>query len=178
MTKKFKKIAQFLYHNVPLHLIFLLTGLLPNSVPTVRLRGFLLKPFFKSCGKNLKISSGVILNNTHQIEIGDNVVIAHNAWINGVGGLKIENNVLIGPMSVIVTSQHVYRDGKLSTKYKSAPVHIESDCWIASHVVITEGITVGRHSIIAAGAVVTKSLPEKSKVGGVPAKQIGAYNNE
>lgn len=173
MKRKFKKIKRFLCQTLLMHLVLLFTSLLPNAVPTLRLRGFLLRPFFKKCGKNFKIASGVVINNPHQIEIGDNVVIAHNVWINGVGGLKIDDNVLIGPMTVIVTSQHVYQAGKLTTGYTAAPVHIEKDCWIASHAVITEGTIVGENSVVAAGAVVTKSIPAQSKVGGVPAKQVG-----
>lgn len=177
MKHKFKKINRFLFQLTPIHIIFLITSLLPNSVPTIRLRGFLLKPFFKSCGKNLKIASGVTINNPQNIEIGDNVYIAHNVWINGTGGLKIESNVLIGPMSVIVTSQHIHDGNQLTMSSKTAPVHIKSNCWIASHVVVTEGTLIEENSVIAAGAVVTKSIPANSKVGGVPAKPIGVYKN-
>jgi acetyltransferase-like isoleucine patch superfamily enzyme len=51
-------------------------------------------------------------------------------------------------------------------------VIIEDDCWIASNAVITAGVTIGKGSVIAAGAVVTESVPPYSVVGGVPAKLI------
>lgn len=177
MARKFNQLARFLVQTLPMHVVFLVTALLPNSGVTVRIRGFLLRPFFKSCGKHLKVASGVVINNPHQIELGDNVYLAHNVWVNGIGGLKIEDNVLIGPMSVIVTSQHTFEDGQLTKMYQSAPVHIQSNCWLASHVVVTEGITIESHSIIGAGAVVTKSIPPNSKVGGVPAEQLEVYKH-
>lgn len=176
--QKFKKMKRFFFQTLPMHIIFLVTALLPNSVPTIRLRGFLISPFFKSCGKNFKIASGVVINNPDKIEIGDDVFIAHNGWINGVGGLVIENNVLIGPLCVIVTSKHVTNGGKISLKSESAPVRIESNCWLSSHVVVTDGIVIEKNSIIGAGAVVTKSIPPNSKVGGVPAKSLGVNQYE
>ena len=51
-------------------------------------------------------------------------------------------------------------------------MHIESDCWIASNVIILKGVTIGRGSIVAAGAVLNKSIPPYSIVGGVPAKVL------
>ncbi|MBC2318264.1 acyltransferase [Listeria booriae] len=173
MNKKLDQAGRFLRYSVPIHLINLLTAILPNCTPTVAIRGFLMRPFFKKCGKGFRIASGVIINNPERIEIGDNVYIAHNNWMNGVGGLKIDSNVRIGPMSVIVTSQHTFENGKMTSGYTPAPVRIGSGCWIASKAVITDGVEIGSDSLIAAGAVVTKSFPTQSKIGGVPAKLIG-----
>ena len=54
-------------------------------------------------------------------------------------------------------------------------MHIESDCWIASNVIILKGVTIGRGSIVAAGAVVNKDVLPYSIVGGVPAKVLKFY---
>jgi acetyltransferase-like isoleucine patch superfamily enzyme len=52
------------------------------------------------------------------------------------------------------------------------PIVIEDDCWIASHSIVLAGVTIGRGSIVAAGSVVTKSVPPYSIVAGSPARVI------
>ncbi len=173
MNKKTKRIGYFFLYEIPIHLINLITALLPNATPTVALRGFLMRPFFKKCGKGFRIASGVTINRPDQIEIGNYVYIAHQTWLNGAGGLKIDDGVRIGPMCVIVTSKHEFKDGKMTNAYIPAPVHIHSGCWLASHVVVTDGVEIGKDSLVAASAVVAKSAEAGSKLGGVPAKPIG-----
>jgi acetyltransferase-like isoleucine patch superfamily enzyme len=58
----------------------------------------------------------------------------------------------------------------------TATITVEDDCWIAANAVITAGVTIGKHSVVAGGAVVTKSVPAFSIVAGNPAKVIKQYN--
>lgn len=156
-----------------MHLVMLVTALLPNSKLTNKIRGFALKPFFKKTGRNLQIASGVIINRSKNIVIGDNVYIAHNCWINGTDAIKLEDNVVIGPYSVIVTTEHRFVDGEVSNnEFYTSPVTIKKGTWLASHVVVTKGVTIGKGCLVAAGAVVTKDVDDFSMVGGVPAKRI------
>jgi len=151
----------------------LITSVLPNLRFSNKIRGFFLRPFFKKAGKNLQIASGVIINHIHNVTIGNNVYIAHNVWINGTAKINIEDNVKIGPYSVIVTSEHKFNNGEVSNdEYTSAPIFIGKGTWVASHVVITNGISIGKGCLIAAGAVVTKDVSDNVMVGGVPAKFI------
>lgn len=151
----------------------LITALLPNSKPANKIRGFLLKPFFKHSGKNLQVASGVILNLIENTSVGDNVYIAHNCWLNGTGGIDIESNVVVGPYSVIVTTEHLFIDGVVSNNESiAAPIKIGYGSWLASHVVISSGTVVGKGCLIAANSVVTKSVKQYTMVGGVPAKYI------
>ncbi|NHC42867.1 glycosyltransferase [Bacillus sp. MM2020_1] len=167
------KIKRFLLQSIPIHIIMLLTGLLPNSKPANRVRGFLLKPFFKYSGKNLQIASGVIINLIDNITVGDDVYIAHNSWINGAGGIDIESGVIIGPYSVIATTEHVFENGSVSNKRSLvAPIRIGQGSWLASHVVVSSGVSVGKGSLIAAGAVITKDIEAHGLYAGVPAKYI------
>ncbi len=57
------------------------------------------------------------------------------------------------------------------------PIKIERDCFIAAHAVITSGVTIGRGSLVAAGAVVTRDVPERSIVAGIPATVVGKVDN-
>lgn len=173
INRKREKIMRFIFISIPVHLIMLLASLLPNSKPSNRVRGFLLRPFFKSAGKNLQIASGVVINLINNVTVGDNVYIAHNVWINGAGGLELENGVIIGPFTVIATTAHDYgEDGFSNEGSIVSPIKICTGSWIASHVVIDSGVIIGEKSIVAAGAVVTKDVDAKTMAGGVPAKTI------
>lgn len=168
-----RKLFRFFTISFPMHIVMVATSLLPNSKLTNKIRGFALKPFFGKTGKNLQIASGVIINQPKNIIIGDNVYIAHNCWINGTDTITFEDDVIIGPYSVIVTTEHDYSRGKVSnTEFNTAPITIKKGVWVASHVIVTKGVIIGEGSVVAAGAVVTKDIEINSLVGGVPAKRI------
>lgn len=162
----------FIFRNIPIHIIFLITSLLPNHLYTNLIRGFLIKPFIGSSGKKLQVAPNVTINNPENLYVGNNCYISHNVYINAKGKLVLDDNVIIGPMSVLATTNHIFEDGVVTNKGKSKPIHIKKGTWCASHVVITSGVIVGEGSIVAAGSVVTKNVEERSIVGGIPAKFI------
>ena len=95
--------------------------------------------------------------------------------------LLIGNKVIFGPRPTIITGDHkIDIVGKyicdVTDKDKlpenDLPVVIEDDCWIGANVTILKGVTIGRGSVIAAGAVVTKSCEPYSIIGGIPARLI------
>jgi acetyltransferase-like isoleucine patch superfamily enzyme len=93
----------------------------------------------------------------------------------GQGGLTIGNNVLIASHCTIVPVNHTFSDPARPIQEQAETrqgIRIEDDVWIASHVTILDGVTVGRGAVIAAGAVVTKDVPPYAIVGGVPAKVL------
>ncbi|MEK3966614.1 acyltransferase [Paenibacillus sp. FSL H7-0323] len=138
-----------------------------------------MRPFFKKCGRNFQIASGVTLNVSRNMEIGDDVYIAHNCWINASGGLTIGNGVIISPMVVIATTKHMYQNGRISEKSENAPIKIGDYSWISSNSVITCGTTIGTGCIVAACSSVVKDVGDFWLVGGVPAKPIHKlYTNE
>lgn len=111
-----------------------------------------------------------------QIQVSDRAVINPDCHLDGRGGLlKIGEDVDIGPWTHIWTLQHDQNDPNHGTK--GGPVTIEDHVWIASRVTILPGVTVGRGAVVACGAVVTKDVPEKAIVAGVPAKVIGIRDN-
>lgn len=168
-----RKVINFIFISIPVHMIMLMTALIPNSTIGNKIRGFMLKPFFKSSGKNIQIASGVIINHINNIKLGNNVYLAHNSWFNGVGNIDIEDNVIIGPFSVLATSEHKFINGIVSNSESLiAPIKIGKGTWIASQVVITGGVTISTGCTVAAGAVVTKDVHKDSIVGGVPAQLI------
>lgn len=175
-SKKLSVYLNFILRNIPIHIIFLITSLLPNHLYTNLFRGFLIKPFIGSSGKKLQIAPRVTINNPENLYVGNNCYISHNVYINAKGKLILDDNVIIGPMSVLATTNHIFENGVVTNKGVSKPIHIKNGTWCASHVVITSGITIGSGSIVAAGSVVTKNVDNQTIVGGIPAKFISKNN--
>lgn len=103
-----------------------------------------------------------------KVSFGTDVLISHQAWIQGAGGIAIGSRVMMGPRVMLLTANHdlVTRETTVS------PIVIEDEVWLGAGVTILPGVTVGRGSIVAAGAVVTRDVPPGVLVGGVPAKVI------
>ena len=172
MLRYIEIIASFIIRDIPIHIINLFTSLLPNHLIINRVRGFLIKPFLGKCGKRVQIGRGVIINNPKNLLLGDDCYISHYCYIQAKGVVTLGNNVIIGPMSVIASSNHIIDKGIVTNSAVSRPITIGSGTWCGAHVIITSGITIGESVVIAAGAVVTKNIVPKSKVAGIPAKEI------
>jgi acetyltransferase-like isoleucine patch superfamily enzyme len=138
-------------------------------------------PFNKfSLGSRSTIEDFCTINNgVGDVEIGDNTLIGMSNVI--IGPVKIGNNVILAQNIVVSGLNHEYRDVTKpihEQKVLISPIIIEDECWIAANTVITSGITIGKHSVIAAGAVVTKSIPSYSVAAGNPARIIKKYDFE
>jgi len=119
--------------------------------------------------------------NEGKIIIGNSVSINFNVMINASeqGVIEIGHNVLIASNVVLRSSNHKFADihSPIRTQgHTSGKIFIEDDVWICSNVVILPNTRIGKGSIIAAGAVVTKDVEPYSIMAGVPAKKIGARN--
>ncbi len=115
---------------------------------------------------------------TQNIEIGDRVVIRPNTMLmaDGDAGIVIGSDVLIGAGVHVYVNNHRYDNPDMTIAeqgyYPSESVMIEDDVWIGANATLLAGVRVGRHSVIAAGSVVTKSVEPFSVYGGVPARKI------
>ena len=111
------------------------------------------------------------------ISIGNNTTVNRNT--NILAQVTIGSNVSIAPNVVIVGMNHVFSnldDTIKSQGSTSKGIIIEDDVWIATNVSILDGITIGKGSVIAAGAVVNKDVPPYSVMAGVPAKVVKQRN--
>ncbi len=152
-----------------------ITSCLPDLKLIMRFRGFLLRPCFRRCGRNFQLCSHAMIVYTAHVEIGNDVYIGYGSWIQGYGGVTLEDEVMLGPYTVLASSNHTRQDG--SYRFgppHSAPIVLRRGCWTGSHVTVTAGVTVGRGAACAAGAVVTKDVPDGAVVGGVPARVLRA----
>lgn len=107
------------------------------------------------------------------ITIGKNVFINHACSFLDMGGIVIEDDVLIGPRVNLVTENHPFEPSNRKALVTRSIV-IKKNAWLGAGVTILPGVTVGENSIVAAGAVVSKDVPDNVVVGGVPAKYIKA----
>ena len=91
--------------------------------------------------------------------------------IDGRNGIRIGNNVWIGPRVSLISMNH---DSSDYARYLgSEPIVIEDNCWLATNCVILPGVRLGPHTVVAAGAVVTKSHPEGNQLlAGCPARVV------
>jgi acetyltransferase-like isoleucine patch superfamily enzyme len=105
------------------------------------------------------------------ITIGKNVFINHGCSFLDIGGITIEDDVLIGPKVSLITENHP-RDPANRKSLDLAKIVIKKNAWIGAGATILPGVTIGENAIVAAGAVVTKDVFDNTIVGGVPAKLI------
>lgn len=144
-----------------------------------RLKMLLLRPLFKKYGKHFIFDpNGNYSFST--IEVGDDVYIGPSPILNASESvIIIGNKVMFGPNVTIMGGDHnIYCVGKYMFDVKKKlpqndlPVIIEDEVWVGTGAIILKGVTIGRGSVIAAGALVIKDVPAYSIVGGVPAKVI------
>jgi acetyltransferase-like isoleucine patch superfamily enzyme len=109
------------------------------------------------------------------IWIGSDSLVGEYTVIRGQGGVKIGNRVYTSPMTQLIAVNHVFDDPTkpfIEQGITAQGIIVEDDVWLGSAAVITDGVRVGRGSVVAAGAVVTHDIPPYSVAGGVPARVI------
>ncbi|MNO37759.1 putative acetyltransferase [compost metagenome] len=114
-------------------------------------------PFYTDFGRN--------------ITIGKNVFFNTGCSFQDRGGISIGDGTMLGMNVTIATLNHGLSLDTRNVTYPS-PVIIGENVWIGSNVTILPGVTIGDNSVVAAGAVVTKNVPENTVVAGVPAKEL------
>ena len=132
-----------------------------------------------SLGKLSVIEDFSTINNAvGDVIIGDKTIIGIGSII--IGPVKIGNNVLIAQNIVMSGLNHGYEDINLPPSEQNVTckqIVISDNVWIGANSVITAGVTLGKHCIIGAGSIVTKSIPDYSVAVGNPAKVIKRYNS-
>lgn len=107
------------------------------------------------------------------IKLGKYVFINANCYLMDGGGIEIGDHCFIGPYCGFYTAAHPlqykYRNQGLE---KALPIKVGDNCWFGANVSVMPGVTIGSGCVIAAGAVVTKDIPDNSVAAGVPAKVV------
>lgn len=152
---------------------------LPSSVDSKlskRIRFWLARGFLEHCGDNVNIEHGAQFDSS--LIIGDNSGIGVNCVCGGLS--SVGDNVMMGPECIMLPHFHAFDRLDIPMCEQGfqpgKPIRIGNDVWIGTRVIIMPGVVIGDHSIVGAGAVVTKDVPEYAIVGGCPAKIIRMRN--
>jgi acetyltransferase-like isoleucine patch superfamily enzyme len=128
-------------------------------------------------GRDVKISPTAMFKNPENISIGSNSFINHlcSVWAAPHGSIVIGDDVLLGPGTSIIASNHGTEYGTLIREQagKDADIVIGNDVWLGASVVVTAGVSIGDGCVVGAGAIVTRDLPPYSICVGVPARVVG-----
>lgn len=110
------------------------------------------------------------------VTVGDNCVLNREIYMDGRMGIHVGNNVNLSFQTCLITLHHDHNDPAFGAV--GAPIHIKDHAWIGARATILPGVTIGEGAVVAAGAVVTRSVDDYQVVGGVPARIIGERRRE
>lgn len=140
------------------------------------IRFWMVKNFVEKCGDNVNIDQGAWFN--PELQIGDNSGVGMNCRLNG--RIHIGKDVMMGPECIMYSYSHAHNRIDIPMCQqgfeKETAIIIGDDVWLGARVIILPHVTIGNHTIVGAGAVVTKNIPDYAIVGGNPARVIRMRN--
>lgn len=144
---------------------------LNSSSEPAEIRDLLSKITGAEIDKSVDVFTPLYINYGKHTKIGKNVFINFDCVFLDLGGITIEDNVLIAPQVSLLSEGHPVSP---NNRHSLVPgrIHIGKNSWIGAGATILPGVTVGENAVVAAGAVVSKDVPANTVVGGVPAKTI------
>lgn len=153
-----------------------LTHKINHTMPTTEEYFNLLNELFENnIGENSRINPPIYGAAFDMMDIGSNVFINSNSLLMARGGITIEDNVMLAANVQLLSNNHdEYERQVLICK----PIHIKEGAWIGAGASILPGVTVGKYAIVAAGAIVTKDVPDYAVVVGTPARVIRTLDKE
>ena len=171
MKKMLKKMYLLMYYLIAQHLPM---QPVPGYILFYKLRYWLVRKIIRLCGEAVIVKSRCYFGDGSRLSVGARSQLGQNARLNGT--ITIGEDVLMGPDVVIMATTHDFSRIDIPINQQrnpsDTPVLIGDDVWIGTRVIVLPGVRIGDHSVIAAGAVVTKSFPPYSVIAGVPAKVI------
>lgn len=130
----------------------------------------LLKLFGAKVGKNVLFKPGVSIKYPWFLEIGNNVWIGEDVWIDNLGKVLIGNDVCISQGAYLLTGNHNYKSQKFDLIVSG--IKICDGVWVGAKSIVCPGVTCFMNSILTAGSVITSDMDENFIYQGNPAKII------
>ncbi|HEX8253459.1 MAG TPA: acyltransferase [Thermoanaerobaculia bacterium] len=137
------------------------------------------RPWCLTLGTRAEVEHDVffkLVSDDARLNVGDYTFIGNGTQFDVLETVTVGAHTLIAPNVFITDHAHNAADGLRLDEQgsSSAPVVIGDDVWIGTRAVILRGVTIGNGAVVGAGAVVTKDVPPRAIVAGVPAREIGA----
>ena len=134
-------------------------------------------------GDDVWLSRGcyVLAHRNVEVRIDRHAYVGHRCLLYGTGGICIGQDALLANDVQLICGNHTFDRRDIPIRLQPSeerPIVIEEDVWLGASVIVLGGVTVGKGSVVGAGAVVTKSLPPYSIARGVPAKVVGVRGEE
>lgn len=142
-----------------------------NSSDPAEIRDFLSQITGTEIDESVAVFTPLYINYGKNIRIGKNVFINFDCVFLDLGGITIEDDVLIAPKVSLLSEGHPV-DASNRQSLVPGHIYIKKNAWIGAGATILPGVTIGENSVVAAGAIVSKDVPANTIVGGVPAKNI------
>ena len=133
-------------------------------------RPFLLRLFGASIGRKVLIRRGVKIHFPWNLEIGNDCWIGEEVWFINHEKITLGSNVCISQRSIICSGGHDYRSASL--EYAHKPVRIKDGAWVCLDAKVLPGVTIGECSVVSAGEIARKSLPDYSMITNGQIRQI------
>lgn len=134
---------------------------------------------FDAAGSAVNVEKGAYFGSGAGVRVGDRSGLGLDCIVTGT--VTLGNDVMMGPRCTLISRDHVTADLTVPMNRQGLaadrPIVIGDDVWLGAGVIVLPGVTVGSHSVIAAGSVVNRDVPQYAVVGGVPARVL-KYRNE
>lgn len=169
-TQLAQKIGNRLY-NYLADLGLFIVHLVCNTIPSHHVRRFVMRLAGARIGRGSSIHMGCRFFSLKNLEIGEDTIVGEGAFLDGRSALIIGNHTDIASQVLIYNSEHDINSEDF--RAIESAVEIGDYVFIGPRAIILPGVKIGRGAVVAAGAVVTKDVPDFAIVGGVPAKVIG-----
>ncbi len=145
--------------------------------PTDPRRYEVLKSIFGYLPEGLEIVGQFNCDYGTNIHLGKNVFVNFNNYFMDCADITIGDHCFIGPFCGFYTATHpIQYNQRNKGLEKALPIKIGDNCWFGANVSVMPGVTIGNGCVIAAGAVVTKDMPDNVVIAGVPAKIVKEIN--
>lgn len=140
-----------------------------NATNSDEIRNLLSQITNTEIDESTTVFTPLYINYGKHTKIGKNVFINFDCTFLDLGGITIEDNVLIAPKVSLLSEGHPI-EPKNRHALVPKPIYIKKNAWIGAGATILQGVIIGENSIVAAGSVVSKDVPDNTIVGGIPAK--------
>lgn len=142
-----------------------------NSSDLAQIRDVLSQITASEIDESVAVFTPLHINYGKNIKIGKNVFINFDCVFLDLGGITIEDGVQIAPKVSLLSEGHPINPAERSSLIVGH-IHIKKNAWIGANATVLPGVTIGENAVVAAGAVVSKDVPDNAIVGGIPAKII------